>query len=256
MRKLFFIFQFYTITVARVFFNFLGNGISCVICGKKCFTIPLCKNCQSTWFSNEKIFNINRCEKCGKELISTENSCMQCRDTKVLIHTDSVFPIFSYRLWNKELLFLWKIQGIRSFSKYFASLFYKVIKEKKYDFVIPVPPRPGKIKENGWDQIDEVCKFLKYFYKINILNLLERVSTQQQKKLDREGRLESINSAYRLKDKLLLEKELKGLDSFEKLKICIIDDVCTTGSTIESCSKLLKKIGFQKVEAVTLFTVD
>ncbi len=116
--------------------------------------------------------------------------------------------------------------------------------------VVPVPPRPGKIREKGWDQIDEICAFLKKGWKIKILKILKRNSKTQQKKLDRVQRLEGIGTAYSL------VSESKLLETKIPRKVILVDDVLTTGSTIENCAALLKKAGVEKVFVVTLFIVD
>ncbi len=181
---------------------------------------------------------------------------MECRENSVLKHLDFIFPMYSYRLWNKELLFLWKINGQRSLSYFFAAKVSLALGKLGISFIVPVPPRKGKIAKNGWDQIDELCTLLNVFFGHKILRLLERTTKLQQKKLDRENRLNTIESAYRLLPEKVLEKNLKRMKTCLSDKICIIDDVCTTGSTLEACAKLLKEYGFSQVGALTIFTVD
>lgn len=112
--------------------------------------------------------------------------------------------------------------------------------------IVPVPPRPGKIREKGWDQVEEVCTFLEYRYGWNVRRILKRLSAVQQKSLDRNHRMEMIGKAYTVRDKV---KSVPGL-------VCLVDDVLTTGSTLESCGRLLKDLGCELVIAVSLFIVD
>jgi len=217
-----------------------------VICNKISFLYPVCKDCRTKHFSVETKLSIPRCKICGRELISSKNYCSECKETPLLKSTDMVFPVFSYRLWNKELLFRWKINGERNLSQFYASIVNKVLNHFEIKKIVPVPPRKGKIKENGWDQIDELCKILQFKYKYSLFKLLERESVIQQKKLNREERLETIKNAYSLAD---YKGELPE-------KVCLIDDVCTTGSTIECCASLLKSAGVKKVFVVTLYIVD
>ena len=69
-----------------------------------------------------------------------------------------------------------------------------------------------------------------------------------------EEKFKSISEAYRL----CSEKKLKAIQ--KKLvmpeTVCIIDDVCTTGATLESCAILLKNLNIRRVFALTLFCVD
>lgn len=113
-------------------------------------------------------------------------------------------------------------------------------------FIVPVPPRRGKIKENGWDQVQELSEFLEYKYDFDVLRIMERRSSVQQKTLDRNERLETIGKSY------FVKKEVNQIPE----SVCIIDDVMTTGATLESCAEKLKEAGVKKVYAVTLFSVD
>lgn len=229
------------------------GGYSCIICGKPSRLIPLCNDCIHTRFCLE---DVPRCRICGKEIFTREELCPECRSNPVLHHLDKMVPMFSYRLWNKELLFLWKIKSVRSMSFVFAGWVNSLLKDLKVEFIVPVPPRPGKIKANGWDQIDELCNYLKYRYGFKVLNLLERRTNVQQKKMNREERLNSIEKSYCLCDMGKRFEILKMCGGVFPEDLCLIDDVFTTGATLESCSKVLKEAGVKRVSAVTLFIVD
>lgn len=237
-------------------FDYLNGGLTCIICGRKTFFVPVCKYCETEYFSVSKAIKRNRCKFCGKVLISTKESCLQCRESYVLTHVDLMMPLFSYRLWNKELMFLWKSLEFRALSGWFGKITAETLRKMNVEVIVPVPPRPGKIKEKGWDQIDELCKFLKYKYGFKVLDILERHSMNQQKKLDRENRLESIGKAYFLKSDKEIKKELKSFHGSFPKSVCLVDDVCTTGATIESCAEVLKSAGVVEVKAFTIFMVD
>ncbi len=254
VKVFFFRLKFYFTSFIRFLFSILNSGEDCLICGKKTFLVPICKSCQSLHFYID--FSKNRCKCCGKTLISTKDSCMECRKSLVFKNVDKSFPLFSYRLWNKEILFVWKIKGVRSLSYFFAKKVSETLKKIGVKFIVPVPPRKGKIQKNGWDQIDELCAMLEFLFGFDVLKILERNSEKQQKKLDRNQRLSSIENAYNLVDDSKIKKVLKKFGGVFPDEVCIIDDVCTTGSTLECCAKILKKCGIKSVMAVSLFIVD
>ena len=116
-----------------------------------------------------RVMEKERCECCGRELISMKGKCMICRENPVLKSTDCVIPLFSYRLWNRELMFRWKMQEERNFSPLFAKLLCEVLRKTENKIIVPVPPRKGKIRKNGWDQIEELCCFLEKRYGFRVL---------------------------------------------------------------------------------------
>lgn len=256
MENLVFAFEQKVIQSVRYFYAILNDGNRCLICNKKTLLLPLCKTCLKENLSVERALSVKRCKYCGKELISTVNSCMRCREEPVITHCDSVWPLFSYRLWNKELLFKWKIQGERCLTNLFSNFVFQALKKLDYKIIVPVPPRKGKIRKNGWDQINDLCLFLEKLYGYKVLKLLDRHSLKQQKKLNREERLETIKSAYSLVPQKKLSKELKKTGGNLPAEVCLLDDVCTTGATIEACAKILKEVGIEKVNVITLFIVD
>ena len=245
MKKIVFLAELGIKIVLRLVFGFINGGESCIICGKRTFFYPVCKTCRIARLTPD--LQAPRCQICGKILLSTKDTCFKCREKPVIASLDMVIPLFSYRIWNKELMFMWKSQEIRSLSLLFAGILNRVLKQQEVEFIVPVPPRKGKIQEKGWDQIDELCNLLEFIYGFKILRLLERSTTLEQKKLGREGRLEQIGKAY----------HLKSYGKSYPNKVYILDDVCTTGSTLESCARILKEEAkIPVVNAVTLFTVD
>ncbi len=148
------------------------------------------------------------------------------------------------------------MQEERIFSPVFARLLCQLLTMTEEKVLVPVPPRKGKIRQKGWDQIEELCIFLEKRYGFRVLRILERNTSNQQKKLSREQRLESIKTAYSICSEKLLRRALKPFSGHMPERVCLVDDVCTTGSTLESCAEILKKEGIKTVNAVTLFTVD
>ncbi|MBO4532164.1 MAG: ComF family protein [Treponema sp.] len=244
----------------RCIFCYIAGGQTCIICGKKTFLYPVCTECRHTRFTDSltrcSSLYENRCQICGKPLLSTKKTCFACRENQLLKSTDSMLPLYSYRLWNKELMFLWKTQEIRVISNMFAKFLNPVLKRMEAQFIVPVPPRKGKINQKGWDQIDELCSLLQYRYGYKILRILERRTKIQQKKLDREGRLQQIGHAYCCISASARTKLLKPYGGRLPQTVVLLDDVCTTGATIESCARVLKEVGIKHVNALSLFIVD
>ncbi|QTQ13705.1 ComF family protein [Treponema parvum] len=221
--------------------------------------LPLCRECRMRFFDYVSLTSGRRCRICGKELISENGTCLSCREKNAASHIFRIYPLFSYRLWNKAVLFEWKTMNVRVLSPFLASVVHKAVCEIEGERdgspipIVPVPPRPNKIKVKGWDQIDELCRFLNGFYSHKIMPLLARNSVQQQKKLGRLQRFESIKSAYSCAPKKELDKLLsRGIPE----EVILLDDVMTTGATAEKCAALLQEIGIYKVHVLTLFTVD
>ena len=178
---------------------------------------------------------------------------MECRERDGDSSLDALFPLHSYRQWKKELAFAWKSEGQRRLSPLFGRLLFKALRELDLQNLplVPVPPRPGKIKEKGWDQVDDLAQYLRKKCGIKVLDdILARKSGGQQKKLGKEERLGAAGAVYHLRP----DFQAKG----GKIppKIVLLDDIVTTGATMEKCSWLLKAAGAEKVFGLALFRVD
>ncbi len=256
-----FIVIYYIKKTCSVLLSLISFPVTCVSCGRPCVEIILCKECQTEFLSGYTPLQ-NRCSSCGVELLSEDGTCLECRNTNDTDQNESVsqvvnkserlkdlksiFPIHRYTLWKKELLFAWKMANNRSITPLLAKTVYAVLQTYYKGIpVVPVPPRKNKIKERGWDQIDDLCCYLHTFYHVRICNALLRISNEEQKKRNRRERLSNIEKNYILNPKQVsLCRE-----------VVILDDVMTTGATLQSCAKALKEGGVEYVHAVTLFYV-
>jgi len=184
-----------------------------------------------------------KCELCGKPLISEIGVCLSCRNGEAKTY-DRLWVIFPYTGIYRKLLHAYKFGRNLALAAFFAEKVLEVIAENpvlQEAGLVPVPPRPGKIKETGWDQVEYlVSQILNQSKETRVSRCLKRRKSTAQKKLDRKGRLENMKGRIYLKT------------SPPKTAL-IIDDVITTGSTLEVCSEALKEGGSEKVYGLCLF---
>ncbi len=238
----------------RFLLNLAFGKCQCERCGNSAPRGFLCRNCRTALLSvPRKILKKKRCEICGRILLSEKNLCFECRENRVIFSADKIFSILPYRTWRKNLLFQWKMNEERSLSVFFAEL-CKIAMDEFFGeiAVVPVPPRKGKIREKGWDQIDEICRILNAKFGVKILPLLQRTSSAEQKKLNRLERLNTKGSSYVSAKNAESVYEKSGSPA----EVLLLDDVLTTGATVETCAGVLKKIGVPRVHVLTMFIVD
>jgi ComF family protein len=110
--------------------------------------------------------------------------------------------------------------------------------------LIPVPPRPGKIKEQGWDQVEYLAQALekglgRAGQEIRACRCLKRLPSKTQKELGREDRLKNLQNRI-----ILTQKPPQSA--------IVIDDVITTGATLDACASVLKAGGAERVYGICL----
>ncbi len=212
----------------------------CVICDARmdaAASFPLCDRCAAAL---PRITGAT-CEHCGKPLISEKGICMRCR--LALYRFNRVIALFSYVDSMKTLLSAYKTNERISLARFFAAEISTVIK-KNYStcLVVPVPPRPGKIRKKGWDQVDAIMRELSARHGIAVTKALRRVRGDvQQKTLNHEQRAENILGKFYFHSALALPP-----------RIVLVDDVFTTGATLSECAGVLKDAGAVSVDAVCL----
>lgn len=187
------------------------------------------------------------CIKCGKEIISEDSAyCDECNLDREFEagrgfcnYTDEMrHIILKIKYDNKR-------EYIEGFAKLMAIRYEKFIKVSNIDCIMPVPLHSSRKRMRGFNQSDILAKDLSKYLDIPVLHdCLRRVKrTIDQKGLSRTERLHNLDSAFMVRD---LPPNIKN--------ILIVDDVYTTGTTIEKCAKILKDSGANKIYFLTICT--
>jgi ComF family protein len=199
--------------------------------------IPLCASCAAQIRPIEG----ERCSICGRPLISEAETCFACRGGSRACA--EVFPIFSYRGGVATLIREYKEGKRASLAAFWADWMERELRSRWPDrTVVPVPPRPEKLAMRLWDQVEALASCLEA-RGIPVTRPLMRASSCQQKRLSRADRSENALKSYSLSG-----SSASPLPE----KVVIIDDVYTTGATIEACSKALLGGGSLSVSALVL----
>ena len=252
IRRICFFAGHYSEKALRTFLSLSVTQIPCVLCGNPAGSISLCRSCrlQLDEEAGKALSDARRCSQCGRPLLSEHGICTACRDHPLFQALDGVYPLFTYVLSKKKLLYSWKIARQHNLSEVFACyLAAAICKHFPDTILVPVPPRPGKIRKTGWDQIEDITQYLENIYRISVMRILKRTETVQQKKLSKEERAEHSKHSY-----VIDEREVSLIDKLPE-QVVLLDDVITTGSTVTACAEVLKAAGVGKVYALSLFTV-
>jgi len=154
---------------------------------------------------------------------------------------DSAYPLFPYTGPLREIISAYKKGKRRSLAPFFARTMAKAISEFWPERVlVPVPPRPGKLRAQGWDQVEEILRVLEVQGFVAARPLL-RLPSLEQKSLGREDRGVNAKKAYSLKE-----------GSSSPPYPLLIDDVVTTCATLEACATALKSGGALSVAALVI----
>ncbi|TFG35941.1 MAG: ComF family protein [Parcubacteria group bacterium] len=187
-----------------------------------------------------------------------------CQDCKAVLEISGVHKNYSGKNINdlyfalpyqssliKDLIKKFKYEPfVKELGKSLSSLIIEHINliDNKPDFtgfvLVPVPLEKKKLKWRGFNQSEEIGKGLADFLKIPLISdvLIKTKETLDQVNLNDQEREENIKNAFLCQD----PKRIKGG------KIIIIDDVFTTGSTMEEAAGILKEAGAEKIIGVTV----
>ena len=114
--------------------------------------------------------------------------------------------------------------------------------DNQFDVIVPVPLHPARQRERGFNQASLLAELLSAHTSIPCRPLLKRIRyTTTQTALDRSERMENLHNAFRLRK----NADVRGL------RVLLIDDVLTTGSTLSECARVLKRAGAKSVHAAT-----
>ncbi len=186
------------------------------------------------------------CRKCGRRLFS--ETAEYCRDCLSVSHTfDRCISAFIYNDAMQRSIFRFKYGNRKEYAHFFVQSMARIggreIKALRPEALIPVPLHKKRLFERGFNQAELLAKGLSKELGIPVITgLLERrKNTAPQKMLSREARRKNLKKAFQLSS---CDVKLK--------RVIVIDDIYTTGSTLDEIAFLLKGAGVQEVYGFTL----
>ncbi len=197
------------------------------------------------------------CPLCGLVFKSREGEdhlCQTCiEDPK---HFGKARSVFLYSKSVMEVIHSFKYKGKLQLAGSLELLLFSVLmqywKLSDFDIVAPVPLHVKRFRSRGFNQAYILVKNLGKLAKKLMIepsclevgkDILERtIHTQPQTGLGREERIKNIKGAFRV----------KNLSDVKGKRILLVDDVYTTGATVDECAKALLGGGAENVDVLTL----
>ena len=207
----------------------------CGICGKFNENF-LCPKCQKI-LENEAVFGIDKYEK-----IKIEKNLQERK------YFNEHLYIFEYEGIIRRIILKYKFEDKAYLYKTFVNFllknknFFEFI--KKYDTIIPVPNSRKRRAVRGYNQSELIVKEIANFTNLKEESdcLFKIKNVIEQSKLNKEERQKNIQGVY----------ELRNKEKLYKKKILLVDDIYTTGSTVNECSKVLRGA---KPKQIGIFTI-
>lgn len=201
----------------------------CLGCGVQGALI--CNNCM---VNLPKI--TERCYRC-RRLSDSNLTCPKCRKQSKLSRV-KVATIYSGLA--KELVWKLKFSGAQAAAKSMAIKMKQQIETNINLIVVPVPTATIRVRQRGYDQAVLLAKELAKQTGLKYVSCLSRTNQAHQVGAGRTQRIKQLSDAFRVTKP----------NQIPAAHILLIDDVITTGATLESAALILKKAGAKRIDAL------
>ena len=220
---------------------------------------PLCQICENKIKESrivcqrcfDRIYSVYRkqCKICGKPL-KRGNFCAKCRKNRPSFET--IISCGSYVPPLSDIIKLYKFKNRPSLSAKLARKLYTTYNShvdiKNINYITWIPMRRAETRERGYNQSQLLAFEFSRISSLKSIDLLYKAKTiPSQTTLPYEKRINNVKSAYKIR-----KQALNLFKGNPEEGIILIDDVLTTGSTLNECAKKLKEAGFKKVIGLVL----
>ena len=228
--------------MANFFESMFMTNHSCICCDREIADgteFQLCTKCRKSIVAIEG----NVCAKCGESLPDGVEICDRCKVS------DREFDVNrSYTHYEDASSNI--VKGLKfGHRKYFAENIADMICSMKehfegVDVLTYVPISKDRLKQRGFNQAEEIAKGISKKLNIPVVEMLSKVSGRKhQAELSQAERYKNLIGSF------LAKNDIK--DKVKGKVVMIVDDVFTTGSTLNECAKTLKKLGPKQIKTVT-----
>lgn len=200
-----------------------------------------------------------KCPVCHKVIEGHGQWCAKClasvlltREINMFTHKltalDTCYAICDYEAGLKRLLHDMKFRQKAESALYLRWILYKGLQMRQYkidcDLVIPVPLHKARLIERGYNQtallFEEWANRSGFQWCEDLL--VREKATQPQWQLKLEERRQNIKGAFKV----------TRPESIAEKRILLVDDIFTSGTTMDECAKVLKRVGCKEVIGLVL----
>ncbi len=219
-----------------------AHCLSCKIPLEDTGEIHLCKRCVGEIKPNPKPW----CVRCGRSVDSAHTPCHECRKRRYSF--ERAYSACLYEGPLKECIHQFKYRGRSHLSAILSKLMIDFIKENPeilegLNAVAAVPLSGKRLKEREYNQSRLLAAEISKEFAMPLLDaLIKTRTTLPQSELNRKTRLDNVKGTFGVKPGL----GVKGRG------LLLVDDVLTTGATLNECSRVLLNAGAKRVVALTL----
>lgn len=210
---------------------------------------PRCIVCSrlGTWLCAECISDLPYvvgpvCYQCGTPL-PQGRSCARCAQHPLEI--ERVHSVFLFQGPVRSAVHRLKYRNGRALAEPLGELMadWWVEQRISVDVIVPVPLHPRRLRERGYNQAGLLARALGRRLDVPVWETaIERVRhTRSQMRLDAAARQSNVQGAFHCSDERVGER-----------RVLLVDDVCTTGATLDACAEALYRTGGAWVQALTL----
>lgn len=235
-------------SLAKMFTNLIYPP-RCVFCSARLSPKAkreVCAQCSNT-LPYTRLYH--RCKRCGKPVSANTEYCSKCRLTRQ--YNTRITSPFIYADTAKKAVISFKKErnsaNANALSLYMAEMVKYDFKNVDFDIVVSVPPRKKSYLDEHYDQAARLAKAVALRLSIPYAS----DAMYQTERIRKQSTLSYHSREANVRDKFAVRTP----DKFLNKTILLVDDVCTSGATLNECARILKQCGAYRVYAVTLATV-
>lgn len=183
------------------------------------------------------------CPKCGRPLIQ-DDRCPACLKYRWEIH--GIRSVFLFQGAVQQAVHQFKYNNCKALASPLAELLAEELERRPLpaQVIVPVPLHPRRLRERGYNQSGLLAKELSRLTGLPLIgdSLLRIKNTSAQARTaNAEARQNNVRGVFFCRDGQLKERH-----------VLLVDDVCTTGATLDSCAVALNRAGASSVWGLTL----
>ena len=212
---------------------------TCALCGGVGGLV--CPTCTTDYLHPE----LGRCRGCGKLILKEKTSCLDCEAGKGPKHLDQVTAWGHYsgglREFIQNVKFEARPRRLMEIARPFTD--WAISQLPAVDYVVAVPMHTSRLAERGFNQAEVLASVIHWELGLPILEGVERIQpTASQMLLSRHDRLHNLKDAFAVRE----PRSISGQS------VWIVDDVTTTGATLEAVAEVLHGSGVRAIYGLCL----